>query len=339
MSFTNYPNISLSQSEQRNHFYNELKFFPDLRVASACLSDANSILRNGASAVRPLISIPAVATAISGSALAGGVLGLGIGLSAVRDGYKKGKMALKHGDGEGVALQTAWGAFGAGYAGLSGVLITEGAMTLQGATVPTAVLHSLPGIGFAMNGLLIGYAAYGLHATSSFANQLEEKLKIGEREAFDWIRDQVSLNSDETKDCSEKEIIEKLQKKWNAFEFRTNRDCEKMVREKLPALMEKYDAKSAKELIGAVQKAVYKEKIKHRLFLLIAVVSVVAFVALSVVSMGTFAPVLFALSSLLWVAIDSPDIYNSIAEKCWSWHVRGKVDEPPCHLPIEKQPS
>jgi len=330
-----YNNVYLQEHWDRQRFNNDLVFYPTERAATSVAIDGNSVLRNSASAVNMITPVIA-GTLISGSAVLGGVLGVPIGISAMRDSYIKGKAALNSGDAEGVGVNALYGAVGASYAGVSGVLAADGVLGLMGSSLPAAMTPALGGVGLAMYGALLAYGSYGLKQTYNFNRDMQAVLKTeGEQGVLNWLNHQVTLTKGEVAEIyrtakdPDQEIAKRLQKKWNALEFRTSPDCASLVREKLPGLLEKFDQKEASVLIEEVEKNNFKARVKNILFLFISVIGIAGFIAL-LLSTGPAAPILFALSAIAWLAVDSGKLHNYIGGKCWIWHLRDKKPEVPC---------
>lgn len=314
----------------RNDWHSQMSFHPKAREATSCFIDANSFLRNGTSTVSALTPLAATAF-VAASATVGGALGIPIGLAIVRDGCKKIKAAAQVGDIEGVVQQGLWVGGGATYAGLSSLLVTEGAMTLQGAAVPAAITPAFGFLGLSLYGCLLAYGAHGLLKTAQFHSDLKSVLKKeGDAGALQWLSDQVSLNEDEAQDPDKAKI---LQRKWNRFELRTNPQCAALVREKLPKLMKHYDPVEARELIRTVEKATFKEKVKHILLIVISILGIAASLCVLFLT-GPAAPLLFAIGALVWLTVDNSRLHNYIGEKCWSWYSKKEPeleeDQIPC---------
>lgn len=331
VSSSGFSDIYLQEHWKRQNFNEGMSFFPKTRETGFLISDTNSALRNSTSAIKSLITLPAIAnTLINSSAVLGGSLGIPLGLSALRHGVKKGSAALSCGDTEGSVQSAFWGAFGAGYAGLSGVMATEGIMGLQGAPLPAAMTPAFGALGFLMYAGLVGHSGYGLRATRKFNNDLSRLLQNeGERGVIKWLQSQISLTGDEISQIREtakdpdQVIANRLQKKWNALELRTSPDCATLIREKLPKLIENFDQKEAVNLIAEVRKVNFKERMKHILILLISCISIAAFIAMFL-TLGPTSPFLFALAAVTWITVDSSKLHNYIGEKCWNWHSKAK---------------
>jgi hypothetical protein len=285
-----------------------------IKEADCIAVDTNSVIRNTASAIQTSSPISLVSSLVNGSAILGGVFGLPIGASAAYESYQKGKKAFSCGFTEGILHHALWGGFGAGYAGISGILTAEGVMGLQKVSIPPLMTPAFGGVGLAMNGLLLGYGANGLWRAHRYGKELEQVLqKEGERGVLNWLHNQIDAA----------DPLERA-KKWSALELRISPACAELVREKLPSLLTEFDLNSAKMLIQEVRKSNYKEQVKYSFMILIAVVSAVAFACLLVAS-GPACPILFALGSLLWLTIDSSKLQNYIGEKCWEWHSNTNV--------------
>lgn len=333
MSISNvgYNNIYVQEHWNRQDFHEKMVYCPNEKESASLIVDANSAVRNSASAVKSISPLPIVAGSfISASSLIGGALGIPIGLAAARDGFVKGKAALACNDTEGVALNALWGSFAAAYAGISGLLATDGIMGLTGSGLPASMTPVFGGLGIGMNAGLLAYSTYGLSKTSQFNKEMKAVLeKEGERGVLNWLNGQLTLTRGELDDIRrtskdpDREIAKLLQKKWNAFEFRTNAACGNLVREKLPGLLEKFDLEGAKALIEVVKKANFMSRVKHVCFLAIAVISIAAFICLLVVS-GPASPLLFALGAVTWLAVDSSRLHKYIGEKCWNWHLKSE---------------
>lgn len=338
MSITNvgYNNIYVQEHWNRQDFHESMVYCPNEKESTSMIVDANSAFRNSASAVKSVSPLPIIAgSMISASALVGGVLGIPIGLAGARDGFVKGKAALACGDAEGVALNTLWGSFAASYAGISGLLAADGIMGLTGSGLPASMTPVFGGLGIGMNVGLLAYSTYGLNRTSQFNKEMKAVLeKEGERGVLNWLNGQVTLTRGELEDIRrtakdpDKEIAKLLQKKWNAFEFRTSASCGNLVREKLPGLLDKFDLEGAKALIQEVKKANFMSRVKHVCFLAIAVISIAAFICLFIAS-GPASPILFAIGAVTWLAVDSSRLHKYIGEKCWNWHLKSECPTQP----------
>ncbi|MBX7065810.1 MAG: hypothetical protein K1X28_01135 [Parachlamydiales bacterium] len=290
----------------RDEWNRNFPFFPNERESGTLFVDANSAARNSTSAAAACRTLPAAAaTFVAASSAVGGVIGVPVGLSIVRDGLKSAKAAADVSDWEGTACKTAWAGIGAGYAGLSSLLATSGIMTLANRTVPTSIGTAFGGLGVGFYGMLLGYGAYGLWQTSKFRRELKRALEEGRAE--EWIKEQVTLNETEQK-LPEEEQKTLLQKKWNQFELRTSSSCGKLVRDSI------LEGRAIDVL--EVEKASYKETIKHIFFIVLALLGIAASLCVLFLT-GPVSPILFAVSAVLWVGVDSSGIYDYLGEKFW----------------------
>jgi hypothetical protein len=293
-------------------------FFSGAREAGGCFIDGNSALRNGTSATAALTPLPFAATVfVAASAAAGGIVGVPIGLAVALDGAKKVKAAAQCGDLEGVVHNGLWTNVGATYAGLSSILATEGVMILQGAAPPAALAPAFVGLGLALYGGLLAYGTHGLWKCSQFHSQLKTALKEGGNlGALRWLSAQVTLTDEEKKRPDAAKI---LQRKWSRLDLRIGAASSALVREKLSKLMEQFNPVLARELILAVEKAVFKEKVKHIILIAISILGILASVFVVVLT-GPASPLLFAVGALIWLAVDSSRLHNYIGETSWSWY-------------------
>ncbi len=298
-------------------FMSVTTFYSDAREAASCFIDGNSFLRNGTATAAALTPLPFAATAfVAGSAAAGGIIGVPVGLAVAQDGVKKVRAAAACGDLEGVVHNGLWASAGANYAALSSVLATEGVMILKGAAPPAALTPSFVGFGLALYGGVLAYGAYGLWKSSQFHSQLKTAVKEGGNlGALRWLSAQVSLSEEE----NHPDAAKILQRKWSRLELRMGAACSALVREKLSKLMEQFNPVSARELILAVEKAVFKQKVKHIILIAVSILGILASVFVVVLT-GPASPLLFAVGALLWFAVDSSRLHNYIGETSWSWY-------------------
>ncbi len=335
-----YNNIFSKANRGIELFSEGVKFYPKARELSGIIIDGNSALRNTASSVKLLASIPVIAGIVNESAAIGGILGVPNGLSWARDALIKTDAAAECGHIEGVFHHSLSAVSGLSYAGVSGLLASEGIMGLENASILAGITTAFLGLGFAMYGALTIGGAHGLIKSRTFGNALNEQKVKGELETLKWLNSQISLDPAEIEEIEktakdpEKEITQRLLKKWSVFELRTNSECAKMVREKVPALLEKFDLEEAQKLIEEVEKANYMQQVKQALFVIISLFGLAAFVAMMVVS-GPVSPILFALGALIWLTLDSSKLHNYVGEKCWSWHLGKKEPKPPCQIPLK----
>lgn len=334
LSEIGYYGVFTDEHWKRKRSEAENVFFPAERESASLIVDSNSLVRNSINTAKSLSSVSsAVNSFVCGSAFIGGALGVPIGLSIVRDGYLKGKSAYQYGDSEGAFYSGALALCGAGYAGVSSLLATEGVMGLARTSVPVAFTPAIGGLGIAMSGAILGYSAYGLKETVQFKKGLERaKEGGGERAAIEFINRQVCLTHGEILGKSDQEIAKSLQKKWNGLERRVGADCAKMIRETAPDLMKNFDLEKAKSLITQVEKANFKERVKHVMLLVVGFISALAFAGL-LLTTGPFTPLLFAVGALLWIGIDSISLHEWIGEKCWGWHCKREKESPDCPIP------
>jgi len=311
--------VYFKEHAARAEWNKDLSFFPNARETGTCFIDANSAFRNGTSTAGALTTLPAGAIAFVGaSAAAGGIVGVPVGLSVARDGFKKAKVAAKCRDLEGIAHNGLWSNIGLTYAGLSSLLATEGVMVLKGVTPPPAITPAFAYLGFALYGSILAYSSYGLYQAASFKSDLKSRVKNeGDRGALRWLSEQVSLSPEELKK-SEEEQAKILQRKWNRFELRTDSSCGALVREKIPALMKDFNPVQARALIVEVEKSAFKQKVKHISLIVIALLGLAACVFI-LVAMGPASPLLFAVGAVTWFAVDSSKLYNYIGEKLWNF--------------------
>lgn len=288
---------------------------PD-RDSWSLLIDANSAARNSLSVAMTRVALPAIAgTLVAASAAAGGVLGVPVGFSHAVDGLKKLKTSYDVADWEGGATSTAWTLIGASYAGLSGLLGTDGIMTLANQSVPQALTPAFGYLGTAFYSILLGYGAYGALRTTSFRNELKQKMLEGK--AAEWVKAQVTLTGEDNNlSAEEKEKV--LQKKWNQFEFRAGKSTGKLLREHIQDLD---DPEKAEELFLKIEEGSFKESVKHWLFIVLGLLGIIASVAVfTLAPTSLISPLFFAIGAVLWVGVDSPSVHVYLGDKFWKWH-------------------
>ena len=322
-----YSHSSLRARDQLNA---NLSLGSSYKEAAAIVIDGNSILRNGASSVSAISSIPAVAALTSGSAVLGGFLGVPVGLYFTRIGALQGRAAVLCKDVEGAGHSALLGTVGLSYAGISGVLSAYGIMGLQGAAAPASLIGSLGGLGIVMQTALTFYGAHGLYKTHEFGQELQKHID-DKGDALAWLADQLVVTDDEAKELSPEQIGELLKKKWNQFELRVGTDCAKMVRDNI--FLKKRQPVDFENMIQAVVKANFKQQVRYALLLFIGLLGLAAFAAFMVVT-GPLSPILFAVGSAFWLLIDSSKVHNYVAEKCWNWHSEGKPRVTHCNQPL-----
>lgn len=307
--------MSVDQTYLRENRAHELwsekrPFFPEEKESAALFVDANSILRNStatASAIRPMPGFTGLF--VAGSAAAGGIVGIPLGLSIVRDGYKKAKESIRVRDWEGALHKSSWSAIGLGYAGLSSMLAVDGIMKLKGKAPPATLNTAFGAAGIGFYSALLGYSSYGLYQTVKFQKEL--KLAQSQGRALDWLKSELTLSKEES---SQPHAESLLQKKWRQFEFRTNAKCSALIREKLPHLE---NEAQAREWIVEVEKANFKESLKYLILVILALLGIAASVCVLLFA-GFSSPLLFAIGSVVWLGIDSSSLHEYLGEKCWA---------------------
>lgn len=327
--------------------------YPPFQEGNACAIDTGSFTRNFISAAAELPFVPTdaaakMATGVAGMSIAGGAMAFVQGGLIARKSYKTAKLAYEHGDAEGLGQAALMGTSGLAYSTVGAGMVINGSATLAGkAALAAAGGAAITGAGMAMNGLLAIYAAYGWKVTRQFRMELKEILdKTREpnesermREALAWIHSQVSLSDWEileirqTAEDPEKEILNRLQKKWDQFERRVGVEACAAIRHQLPrleALQEGLvagDANAlaqAKDIVLEVEKGNYKERVKYKLFFLVAVIGLIGF-ALAI-AFPPLAPVAFLIGALVWLTVDSTKIHGYVAEKCWQRHLKNSFN-------------
>lgn len=302
--------MCVDQTYTRSPFarQSEEPFFPEAREKGALFIDANSALRNGASAASAITTLPAaVGLFVAGSAAAGGILGVPIGFAVACDGIRKARRAAAESDWEGVAHNAVWTGVGAGYAGLSSILGTAGIMTLAHKAVPQAINTAFGGLGVGFYGLLLGYGAYGLWKSRQFNGELNQAKEGGR--AAEWIVEQAVKPG---------------------FDLRVGAAAGKLVRERLIAGGPIDDA-----LVLEVEKGCFKESVKHILLVVLALLGIAASLCVLFLA-GPASPLLFAISAIIWVGVDSSSVHEYLGEKFWSWSNGGTLPSP-ANDPSEKE--
>jgi hypothetical protein len=278
--------------------------------------DVNSAARNSVSVAMTRAALPAIATTFAAaSAAAGGVLGVPVGLSLTADGYKRFRASYRAEDWEGAMASTAWGLIGATYAGLSGLLATDGIMTLANKSVPQALSPAFGYLGTALYSILTGYGAYGAWQTTSFRQELKEQMANGT--AAEWLKGQITLTGEEN-DLSFEEKEKLLQKKWNRFEFRAGSGAGKLLREQIEDLD---DPAKCEELFLKVEEGSFKESVKYWFFFILGLLGLVASVTVfTLAPTSLISPLFFAIGAVLWLGVDSPSLHVYLGDKFWTWH-------------------
>lgn len=318
-----YYGVFAEEHWKRGQFHQEMAFLPNSREAASLTIDANSIARNSVAAGQSVNVFPAAAGSafIAGSSVVGGVLGVPVGLSIMRDTAIRAKAAYDAGDGEGAVHQTVWGLGGAGYTSLSGLLAADGIASLQGAGIAASLTPAIAASGFLMAAGILGYSGYGLKETFQFKNAM--KAAGDERGVLNFLNRQISLTHGEIAGKSDEELSKGLQKKWNALERRVGADCAGKIREELPGLLQNFDLEKAKGLIQEVEKANFKQRVKHITLFVIGLITLAAFLGI-LLTTGPLSPILFAIGAVAWLAVDSSWLHNFIGEKCWAWHSKNE---------------
>lgn len=179
---------------------------------------------------------------------------------------------------------------------------------------------------FIMYGILAVYGTYGIVINLRFRNQFK-KLAKGDNEQL--CSDLIRLKNQVRGADSDKE----LKKMWNKFSRRTSAECCEMVRETLtPDFLARLEAalspketgktqtaedaeviRKATELVAKVKIANGRQLVKHSLFILIAVLGILAVIA-SIQFTGPLAAALFVAGALLWLVVDSTVIQRVAAK-------------------------
>lgn len=322
---------------------------PPFQEGNACTIDVGSFTRNSISGAAELPFVPAGAAAkmangVAGMTIAGGAMAFVQGGLIARKSYKVAKQAYEHGDTEGVGQAALMGASGLSYSTVGAGMVINGSATLAGKTALAAAGGmAITVAGIAMDGLLAIYAAYGWKVTRQFRMELKEILNAERepneaerlREALAWVQTQVSLSDWEIMEIRqsaadpEKEILNRQQKKWDQFERRVGVEACAAIRHQMPrfeALQEGLAAgdvasiDEARSIVQEVEKGNYKERVKYKLFFLIAIIGLIGF-ALSI-AFPPLAPVAFAIGALIWLTVDSSKIHGYVTEKCWQRHLK-----------------
>jgi hypothetical protein len=291
---------------------------PKAIEAVAGVVDATTGIHGGASSIPALMSIPAVATALSAAAVVGGVLALPIGASLYVRSYKGLKVALACKDQEGILKNLNLGFIATGYTGALTSLAVEGGLSLAGVAVPTALSLAIGGLGLSMYGAILLHAGVGLKRVVDFSSELKKKMGEGEKSTIEWLGEQILPQKGET--------AQETQKKWSALERRTDGETCRLLQEELPKLLKEFDLEKAKNVIEQVEKANFKQKIRYALLICIGIIGIAGFIVAFALS-GPISSALIAIGALAWLMADSSRVYNFIGEKCWVWH-RGKKSRP-----------
>ncbi len=323
-----YYGVFAEEHWKRKQFHQDLGFFPKQREAASLVIDGNSIIRNSVNTVGSVSRLPAAASVfVGGSSVLGGTLGVPIGLSAIRDSMIKGKAAYDNGDTSGAFQNALWGMAGAGYAGLSSVLVTDGVMSLSGVPFSATLVPAFSGLGLMMSGAILAHSGYGLSETTQFKHALKKaREKGGERGALEFLNGEISLSPKEIADKSDSEIGKALQKKWGALERKVGVICASKIRESVPSLLQSFNLEKIRNFLFEVDKANFKERIKYGILFAIGLIGAFAFFGL-LLTTGPFSPILFVIGAALWLLVDSSKLHDFVGEKCWAWHCRGKTDE------------
>jgi hypothetical protein len=201
-----------------------------------------------------------------------------------------------------------------------------------------------------MFGALGAYAAINLVKTTDFGDDLQEILgQDNDRlsnltAALDWINNQLAISDEEaalikekTKNNPTEEATLRanlIEKKQAQFERKTGESCLKLVKAKLPGIFDLQKSANpaevsrfipeAEELVHQVEKANYKEQVKHKLLLLVCILGLIAGVVVLFSPLSPFAamlePLIFVISAVVWVFIDSPKYSEKISERFWQRH-------------------
>ncbi|MBS0626207.1 MAG: hypothetical protein JSS32_09175 [Verrucomicrobia bacterium] len=291
------------------------------------VGQVGATLNSTASFTAPLMKFGIAGTALG---TISGTIGTGRGIYRLRKAWK-----LQ--DGESGLVHGVTTAASASYTAVSASATTTYAAALKGAAATAKVASKAAGwAGVALGSAVAAYGAIGYKMTRKFANELDANMKsadpIKERLAKSLysLRSKITLTDEESaKTPEEKEKI--LQKKWNAFSRRTSDECLEELMKKntsggleldsIIAGVESGDVQQvaeAKKLLRKVYEENYRAKVKYITFIMIGIISVVAF-CLGLAFTGGTANILFAAGALLWLAVDSPQFQKFLGDRLWKW--------------------
>ena len=319
----------------------------------AICNDSLSFVRNTFSAAISDPNTPVIlfggslkaADAVGRMALGGSVLSMASGGFIMRDSYREGKKAHAHGDAEGGALAGANGYIGANLSFLGAATMTYNVAAMTGSTGASAAaaaagVSAITGSGFALYGAIGIVGAAGAAIAGRFRAKMNEMLERqglseAERlhEMLTWMRQNATLSEYEEMEIlakaeaegkdGEAELKRELQRKWDQFDRRAGGSCCKAIREKAtPEFLEKLKKgdpvalEEARLLVNAVSKANFKLLVKNVILVVIAILGILAFIG-SLVMSGPLAPVLFAISAVLWLLVDSKRVNEKSSELLW----------------------
>lgn len=230
------------------------------------------------SLARNAVSILAKGVAIVASAMFGAMLTLINAIPSVIENIKHIKLDKDAKKGEGV-VQNSIGVFqGTSLVALASLTAASSIMNLSNVAAPAAMATATAAVPIAFYGALLIHGANGLRMARNVATVLETKTE-------DTVKQYVDTLDSATK--------EKLTEAFN----NPNADESKL---------------------GSVKRANFKMQMKSITHMVIAVLGIVAAVLAIVGTGGAAAPILFALSAVIWLTVDVQRFHNWIGDKCWN---------------------
>jgi hypothetical protein len=197
-------------------------------------------------------------------------------------------------------------------------MVASGVATFAHAAKAAAVGGTVGTVaGLAMYTFVGICAGYGIAVNYLFRKKLNQILQDKDgnpphlHSALLWLQTQIQDRSNSNA----------LKRKWDQFAFRSSKEACRLVRETVtPKFLKQLEigesraVERAKWIIQAVKRENAKQIAKHALLLTIMFLGIAAFVCGIVFTTGPWAPLLFSVGAVLWIAIDSTQAHKKLAD-------------------------
>ena len=315
-----------------------------LASQSGALIDATSVIRNAAGGS----SAPAAVATGATMGLIGGPLMTTVAAPRIIEaGGREAVSGIMHRDAEGTTSGMSTGVGGVAYMGVGAALTVKSAATAAGLAgiasasgIAAGASFALPIIGLVMYAAFLVKAIVNLATASSFRSAFKEAETLGPERAIQFLKEQVILSANDYQEIRKLPVDQQnaetkrlLQKKYARFSKNTN---EELLRKVLSDEFIELDRElqqgakdpvqrhllmnAAYDLLDGVNKASYKSATNSKILLGICIVGLAGMV--TSFCAGPAAPiafaVLFAATSLLWLAIDYSKLNDKIIDHLYA---------------------
>lgn len=176
--------------------------------------------------------------------------------------------------------------------------------------IAKAASSVIPGAAMAMSTANLASGLYGEYTTGKLKGALDEILDPSHKHEV--------IDASQRRKAAIKMVLARIQSDPREFERQTSSDCLLKVQELMEGkLVGTLTPELEKQILRLVYEANYRANLKGRFLIAVSIIGLIACITAMVLTGGVGTALIFAIGSLVWMALDSPEISKRIGD--WFW--------------------